>query len=120
MTKPSSIMDGAEFDLALAASQLRSVAAYELDGHTARTLVREPAMRVVLIVMKAGAKIAEHHAEETASIHALTGHLRLQLPRRTVDLAPGHVLVLSPQLAHDVEAINDAAFLLTLARGAKI
>ena len=115
MTKPSSITDGAVLDIAAADRELRSEDAYKLDGHTARTFVREPAMRVVLIAMRAGAKIAEHHAQETASIHALTGHIRLRLPQRTVDLPAGHVLVLPPQLPHDVEAVDDATFLITLA-----
>jgi quercetin dioxygenase-like cupin family protein len=74
-------------------------------------------MRVVFIAMRPGAKIAEHHAEETASIHALAGHIRLRLPQRIVDLTAGQMLVIPPRLSHDVEAVDDAAFLLTLARG---
>ena len=117
MTKPSTITDGAIFDLTTVDRELRSADAYKLDGHTARTLVREPTMRIVLIAMRAGAKIAEHHAQDTASIHALTGHIRLRLPQRAVDLPAGHVLVIAPNLSHDVEAVDDAAFLITLARG---
>jgi len=75
MTKPSAITDGAIFDITTIDRELRSADAYKVDGHTARTLVREPAMRIVLIVMRAGAKIAEHHAHETASIHSLAGHM---------------------------------------------
>ena len=74
-------------------------------------------MRIVLIVMRAGAKIAQHHAQDAASIHSLTGHIRLRLPQRAVDLPAGHMLVIPPQLPHDVEAVDDAAFLITLARG---
>lgn len=117
MTKPTSITQGAELDLAAADRELRAEDAYRLDGHTARTLVREPAMRVVLVVMRAGAKIAEHRSQDPASIHALAGHVRLALPDRTVDLPAGKLLVIAPGLAHDVEAVADSAFLLTLAQG---
>ena len=117
MTKPSAITDGATFDITTVDRELRSADAYKLDGHTARTLVREPAMRIVLVVMRSGAKIAEHHAQDTASIHALAGHIHIRLPQRAVDLPAGHVLVIPPQLPHDVEAVDDAAFLITLARG---
>jgi quercetin dioxygenase-like cupin family protein len=116
MTKPSSIADGAVFDVTTIDRELRSSEAYNLDGHTARTLVRESEMSVVLIVMRAGAKIAEHQAQDTSSIHSLAGHIRLRLPDRAIDLPAGHLLVLPPQLTHDVEAVNDAAFLITLAR----
>jgi quercetin dioxygenase-like cupin family protein len=118
MSKPKPIADGAEFDLATVDRELRSEEAYRLDGHTARTLVREPTMRIVLIVIRAGATIVQHRAEDTASIHAITGHVRLSLATRTVDLPAGRVLVIAPGLAHDVEAVADSAFLLTLARSA--
>jgi quercetin dioxygenase-like cupin family protein len=117
MTKPTSITQGAELDLAVADRELRLEDAYRLDGHTARTLVREPAMRIVLVVMRAGAKIAEHRSQDTASIHAHAGHVRLTMPDRAVDLPAGKLLVIAPGLAHGVEAVAASAFLLTLARG---
>jgi quercetin dioxygenase-like cupin family protein len=115
MTQPTPISDGAVFDLAAVDRELRSDDAYPRDGHTARTLVREPAMRIVLVVMRAGARIAEHRAQEITSIHVLTGRVRLALTDRTVDLPAGRVLVIGPDLRHDVEALADSTLLLTLA-----
>ncbi len=115
MTKPTPIFNGAVFDLDAIDRELRSDDAYLRDGHTARTLVREPAIRIVLVVMKAGAQIAEHRAQEITSIQALTGAVRLALSDRSLDLAAGHVLVVAPDLRHRVEAIADSALLLTLA-----
>jgi quercetin dioxygenase-like cupin family protein len=71
-------------------------------------------MRVVLVVMNVGARLAEHRANETASIQALRGHVRLKLPDRTADLAAGGLLVLERGLRHDVEAVAESTFLLTL------
>ncbi len=102
------------FDLAAIESELRTEGAYQRDGHAARTLTREADMRIVLIVMKAGARIAEHRANETASVHTLSGHMQLHLPDATVDLPTGQVLVIERGLKHDVEAVQDGAFLLTL------
>jgi quercetin dioxygenase-like cupin family protein len=115
MTKPTPITDGAVFDLAAIDRQLRSEDVYLRDGHTARTLVREPALRIVLVVIQAGARIAEHRAQEITSIHALTGRVRLALTDRSLDLAAGRVLVIAPDLRHHVEAMADSSLLLTLA-----
>ena len=115
MTKPTPITEGAVFDLAAIDRQLRSEDAYRRDGHTARTLVREPALRIVLVVMQAGARIAEHRAQEITSIQAVTGHVRLALIDRSLELAAGRVLVIPPDLRHHVEAIADSGLLLTLA-----
>lgn len=114
MTKPAPTAHGAAFDLAEVDRELRQEAAYARDGHTARTLVREPDLRVVLVVMRSGRKIAEHRAHETASIHALSGHIRLRVETQLVHLTPGKLLVIAPQLRHEVEALADSAFLLTL------
>ena len=114
MTKPQSTREGAIFDLASAARDMRQEDAYARDGHTARTLVRDPDLRIVLIVMKAGSRLAGHQANETASIHALSGHFRLQLSDRVVDLHAGSLLVLERGLRHDVASIVESAFLLTL------
>ncbi len=114
MTKPAHPVGGATFDLAAVEREMRREDAYLREGHTARTLVREPDLRIVLVVMKAGARMAEHRAGETVSVHALSGHVRLRLPDTTVELPFGRLLVLEKGLRHDVEANEESAFLLTL------
>ncbi len=114
MSRPQQTQQGAVFDLAAIDAEMRREAAYEREGHTARTLVREEDMRVVLVVMRAGGRIAEHRAKDTASVQTLSGHVRLRLPDGVIDLPAGRLLVLERDLRHDVEAAEESAFLLTL------
>jgi quercetin dioxygenase-like cupin family protein len=114
MSSPESAQGAPLFDLAAADREMRNDEAYTRDGHTARTLARERDLRVVLIVMNAAARIAEHRANETATIQVLSGHLRLHLPNGTVELPAGRLLLLEPGVRHDVEAVPESAFLLTL------
>jgi quercetin dioxygenase-like cupin family protein len=106
---------GAIFDLAAIEAEMRTEPAYAREGHTARTLVREPDLRIVLVAMKAGGRIAEHRANDTASVQTVRGHVRLRLPDSIAELPAGQVLVLERGLRHDVEAVAESAFLLTLA-----
>jgi quercetin dioxygenase-like cupin family protein len=105
---------GGTYDLLAIGAELRATKEYAQNGHTARSLAREDDVRIVLLAMKASARIAEHRAGETAVVHVLSGHVRLHLPDKTVDLPAGGLLVLRPGVQHDVEAIVDSAFLLTL------
>lgn len=116
MFKPESIDPEAVFDLPADDQLLRRGDHYLHEGHAARTLVREDALRVVLIAMRAGARIAEHAANATVMIHALTGQVRLHVAKggRTVQLESGRVLVLERGTAHDVEAVVDSTLLVTL------
>ncbi|MCC6766481.1 MAG: cupin domain-containing protein [Deltaproteobacteria bacterium] len=114
MSTPESAEHGVTFDLATIAQELRNEEPYVREGHTARTLLRASDLRVVLIAVRAGSTISEHHANVTAAVHVLSGRIRLQLPDRAVELEAGQLLVLGPGLAHDVHAQTDGAFLLTL------
>jgi quercetin dioxygenase-like cupin family protein len=121
MARPESPEFGVVFDLATIENDMRQEEAYAREGHTARTLVREPDLRVVLIAMKAGGHIAEHLANATMSIHTLAGLVRVHLPRlarqhedRTVELHTGQLLALDRGIPHKVEAVADSAFVLTL------
>lgn len=55
-----------------------------------------------------------HRVDEPAAIHGLVGHVRLHLPSATTDVRAGQLLILEPGMQHDVEAVLDCAFLLTL------
>ena len=109
-------VQGALFDIVDIAREIRAEAAYAHEGHTARTLIREADLRILLVVMRAGSIMKEHRVAETASIHAVTGHVRLHLPDRVADLSTGRLLVLEPGLPHDVEALQESTLLLTLGR----
>lgn len=104
----------ADFDLAALTREMRAEDAYAREGHTARTLVRERDLRVVLVAMRAGSVIREHRVAQTATVQCLAGSLTLQLPERAVELRSGHLLALEGGVPHDVRAHDESAFVLTL------
>ena len=103
------------FDLAAEAGQLRAELAYQEGERSANTLVKAPDLRVVLTAMRAGARLEEHDAAARISIQTLSGRLRLHVAGEPVELPAGHLLVLDRDLVHDVEALEDCVFLLTIA-----
>ena len=102
------------FDLAREARQMRAEDAWRQGSHNAKTLVGEPNLRVLLIAIKPGARLERHHAPGQISVQTLDGHLRLHLPDQAVDLPAGHLLALEPGIEHDVEAVDESLFLLTI------
>lgn len=114
MSSLNSPEHGHLIDLNTLAANLRSDALYQRKGQLARTLVHTPDLRVVIIALARERTIAEHQASATVTIHCLSGRLRLQLPDRQVELAAGNLLALGAALAHDVHAMDESVFVLTL------
>lgn len=50
MSRPASAEHGAVFDFASLTRELREEESYAREGHTARTLLRAPDLRVILVV----------------------------------------------------------------------
>lgn len=103
------------FDLSTEAAQLRREDSWGQNDRNARTLLREPGVRVTLIALKAGARLEQHTAPGALTIQALSGRLRLTVAGEVKDLPANHLLALEPDLPHDVEAVEESTFLLTLA-----
>jgi len=102
------------FDLNREIQQLRSEGRWQ-SGHTAKTLVKYSDFRMVLVAIKAGGRMMQHRTEGRISIHNLTGHIRIHASEQAVELPAGHMLALERDIPHDVEALVDSAFLLTIA-----
>lgn len=64
--------------------------------------------------MKAGMLMQEHKTDARISIHALSGRLLIKLDEQTVELQAGHLLVLEKALSHDVNVLEESAFLLSI------
>jgi len=100
-------------DLNREIERLRSEGRWQ-SGHTAKTLAKYADLRVVLIVVKAGGRLEKHRAEGRISVQTLDGRIRLNSAERSVELAAGQMLTLDGGIPHDVEGIDDSAFLLTI------
>ncbi|HLH24135.1 MAG TPA: cupin domain-containing protein [Chloroflexota bacterium] len=103
------------FDLAVEAAQLRTELSYQEGDRNANTLVKAPDFRIVLTALRRGARLQEHQAAGRVSIQTVSGRLRLRLPDQTLELPAGHLLALEAGITHDVEALEDSVFLLTVA-----
>ncbi len=108
------------FDLESEAEKLRDESIWELESRNAITLAKYNDLRVVLIAMKSGARMEGHKAYGSISIHALTGKLRVHLQHHTMIVTAGELVVLEQSQSHDIEAVEDSSFLLSIswAKGA--
>jgi quercetin dioxygenase-like cupin family protein len=85
-------------------------------GRSSETLVKYDEFRIVLVRMKPRSYMSHHRAEGPISIQAIQGKIRVHLPDDRVEkLEPGDLLTLDRCLEHDVEAVEESAFLLTIA-----
>ena len=103
-----------EFELAAEIEKLRREPAYET-GRNAKTMVKYEDFRIVLTAIRSGARIQEHHSAGRISVQTVAGHIRMHALDREFDLPQGRLLVLDRGVRHDVEAVQDSAFLLTVA-----
>ena len=103
-----------EFDLAAQIQNLRREDTWT-SGRNSKTIVKHPDLRLVLTIMKANTRIHEHSAAGSISVQTISGHIRMHVEGREFDLPAGHLLALDAAVPHDVEALEDSAFVLTIA-----
>jgi quercetin dioxygenase-like cupin family protein len=65
--------------------------------------------------MKAKTRIPDHHNPGRICIQTIFGHIRMRTLEKVFDLPQGKMLVLDRAITHDVEAVEESAFLLTVA-----
>jgi quercetin dioxygenase-like cupin family protein len=103
-----------EFDLSRELEQLHREPDWNR-GQNAKTLVKYDDFRVVLIALKAHARLPGHQNKGRISIQTVAGRLLVRADGRTFDLPVGTLLALDHDLPHDVEALEESALLLTIA-----
>lgn len=102
------------FDLNAETNRLREENAWQ-GGRDSKTLVKNEDFRIVLTVMKANALLHEHKATGRISVQVLSGHIQMHVQDEVFDLPAGNLLALDRDVPHDVTALEDSAFLLTIA-----
>jgi quercetin dioxygenase-like cupin family protein len=103
-----------EFDLIRELEQLHGEPDWNR-GQNAKTLVKYDNFRLVLIALRSRARLPGHQNKGRISIQTVAGHILVRAEGRTFDLPRGTLLALDQNLPHDVEALEESAFLLTIA-----
>ena len=107
------------FDLPALLAQVRREGTWASASRAGRTLVKTQGLRVVLMALHAGATIPAHQADGPISVQMIEGTLTFRTEAHTFTLRPGQLLALQAGIPHAVEAVDEAAFLLTIATASR-
>ncbi|MDE1976691.1 MAG: hypothetical protein KGI84_05465, partial [Elusimicrobia bacterium] len=111
------------FDLVRAVQDLKSEGILERDGHNAIILHKEAGLKVVLVALRKGYRLYPHKAEVPIIVHVLEGEIQFGVKDETVQAARENPLALRANmlvtlhagLVHELHAVENSVFLLTMA-----
>ncbi len=101
-------------DLGAALARLRDEPTWRTSSRNAVTLVKNGALRVVLVALHAGATMEPHSAPGPVTVQVVSGRLRFGAAGTDTVVTAGQLLALEPALLHDVTAVEESALLLTV------
>ncbi|HVM62691.1 MAG TPA: cupin domain-containing protein [Verrucomicrobiae bacterium] len=102
------------FELEDEIQQLKEDPEWPARQRTAVTLVKEPELSVVLVIAQKGAALREHHTESPVTLQVLSGSVRFVAGDDTRTVARNGFIALDKGIPHEVEALEESAFLLTI------
>ena len=102
------------FHLGEERDRVNDPALLERHGRNARTLLKEGPLRVTLVMVRAGGRIAAHRSDGPVTVHVLDGDIRFRASGQEHRLAAGDLLVAEAGLEHDVASDAGGTFLLTV------
>lgn len=105
-------------------SSLTSLARHQLElaqnassGRSAHTVYggHEHVLRQTVIALAAGTRLDEHENPGEATVHVLSGRVRLTAGENGWEGSPGDLLIV-PDARHSLEALEPSTILLTVAK----
>jgi quercetin dioxygenase-like cupin family protein len=88
---------------------------YWQSGRNSKTIVHYEDFRMVVTAIQAGTTIHEHRTAGRLAVQILRGHIRMHADGEEFDLSAGRILVVDHAVPYDIHAVEDSAFLLTIA-----
>lgn len=80
----------------------------------AMTIYKTDGMRMVLVALHKGAILERHTANGVISVQVLDGEINFSTDDQTVNLKVGQAIALHKMIYHEVTAVKESVFLLTL------
>jgi len=104
-----------QLDLQSALDALRREPHEGSDKHRQITVFHKGSLRMVLFAFEAGGALPAHRAPGFVVIHTLRGRISVKTLNERYDLPTGQILLLDPEVVHDVTATEESDMLLTIA-----
>jgi quercetin dioxygenase-like cupin family protein len=89
---------------------------WSTNRRSAKTLVKNEDLRIVLVLVSSGMTIHEHQAEGPITVSVAQGSILFKAEGKERVLRSGDLLTLESGIPHQVEALEDSAFVLTVVR----
>lgn len=77
------------------------------------TLLREGGLHVILLHLKSGEQIPEHHANGAISVHCVQGEVSFSAGEENVELAAGMLISLAAKRPHSLVARQNSLVLVS-------
>lgn len=94
--------------------QLESEGSTPVSGHRQIALYRHGPMTFALFSFVQGGELPDHAAEGTVSIHCVGGVVEVHAMKTTYTLSEGQMVVLAPDVVHDIIAVEQSRVLMTI------
>lgn len=101
-------------DLKEFAKTIKHEKAWKEKDRNAMTIYKSEGMRMVLIALHKNAVLEKHTANGTINVQVLDGEITFSTDDQTINLKEGQAVALHKMIPHEVTAIKETVFLLTL------
>lgn len=99
------------------AARLKARPEWSSEDRLAVSLVKDDALNILLMVLKKGARLAEHRTKGPIAVQVLSGSVRFSAGSKDAELASGSMAALDRNVVHELEALEESIVLLTTAIG---
>ncbi len=105
----------AVFDLRSSLDKIKNDGPWKSGKRGSITLLNSREMRIVLVALQANASIQSHQVDSPFSLQMIEGEIEFRAGSSATPLKEGDLITVQPQTRHDIRALKESAFLLTLA-----
>lgn len=106
-----------QIDLMEHIRQIKEEVTWKKGDRNSITLFKSEYLRMVLIGLKSGAELKPHSTKAVISVQNLKGEISFITGSEEVLLKAGQMIALHSEIVHNVVAVKESFFLLTLAFG---
>jgi len=98
-------------------ARLKAKPEWSSEDRLAVSLVKDDALNILLMVLKKGARLAEHRTRGPIAVQVLSGSVRFSAGSKDAELSSGSIAALDRNIVHELEALEESVVLLTTAIG---